>query len=305
MAMLDHARRESHWIDNPEGAFTTTITDLSVDYGTHPNRVRESLGALVGAGWLSVSPDVAVAGWDDDLSIRVNKYLSFNYPQGSDADRKAAERMRKSDEQRDAIFADSVVLQGSVTGCHESSAASLEERRGEERRGKRKSPNGDSSSSAKPNPDNRQKSNEPVGRNLNTEAREVFDHWRTTMRKRSNSVFSADRKSKVVARLREGYTVSQLKEAVTGYSMSAFHMGDNPDGKLWNDLELICRSGSKVEKGMELAVGGANHAASSRAPAAEMSKAEVHRAWLMREVGDVVEVDRLMREWEQQQGVAS
>jgi hypothetical protein len=31
----------------------------------------------------------------------------------------------------------------------------------------------------------------------------------------------------------------------------------------------------------------------------------VHRAWLMREVGDVVEVDRLMREWEQQQGVAS
>jgi hypothetical protein len=85
------------------------------------------------------------------------------------------------------------------------------------------------------------------------EANLVFEHWRTQMGKRSNTIFSGDRKTKVLARLREGYTVDQLKQAIDGYSQSSFHRGENPRGVAYDDLELICRSGAKVEQGIELA----------------------------------------------------
>lgn len=100
-------------------------------------------------------------------------------------------------------------------------------------------------------------SDEPI-RDLNREAREVFDHWCLTMGKRSNTIFSTDRKARVLARLREGYTVSQLVEAVTGYTKIPFNMGDNADNRRWDGLELICRSGSHVEKGIEANVGASN-----------------------------------------------
>lgn len=86
-------------------------------------------------------------------------------------------------------------------------------------------------------------------------AKEVFDYWVWRMGKGSQTRFTKDRKQKVEARLREGYTPDELKLAIDGCASSDFHMGANDEGKKHNDLELICRKGSKVENFMERAQG--------------------------------------------------
>lgn len=79
-------------------------------------------------------------------------------------------------------------------------------------------------------------------------AREVFDYWVEVMGKTKGSKFNDKRKRAVSARLKEGYTAEELKEAVLGCSMTPYNMGDNPQHQVYDDLELICRDGSKVER---------------------------------------------------------
>lgn len=80
---------------------------------------------------------------------------------------------------------------------------------------------------------------------------EVFDYWVGVMEKH-RAKLNGKRRAKIEQRLREGYTVEDLKAAIDGCASSSWHMGDNPDRKVWNDLELICRDGSKVESFAEL-----------------------------------------------------
>jgi len=44
-----------------------------------------------------------------------------------------------------------------------------------------------------------------------------------------------------------------LKHAILGCSRSKWHMGDNPDGKKYDDIELILRDASHIEKFMHIA----------------------------------------------------
>lgn len=112
---------------------------------------------------------------------------------------------------------------------------------------------------------------------LSMPAREVFEHWCSVMQKRTNTIFSKDRQAKVKARLREGYTVDQLKEAITGYTHIPFNMGDNADNRRWDDLELICRSGSNVDKGIEAGIAATNRSASGVTPDAQALIASLPR----------------------------
>lgn len=80
----------------------------------------------------------------------------------------------------------------------------------------------------------------------------VFDHWKTVMEK-PTAKLTQGRYQKVACRLKEGYTVDQLKLAIDGCRASKFHMGENDTNMLHNDLELICRSGEKVEKFSDIA----------------------------------------------------
>lgn len=79
----------------------------------------------------------------------------------------------------------------------------------------------------------------------------VFDHWVKVMGKNAQTLFTKDRKAKVRARLKEGYTVEQLCQAIDGCSRTPHNMGQNDQGQLYNDLELICRSGSQVDRFMQ------------------------------------------------------
>jgi hypothetical protein len=86
---------------------------------------------------------------------------------------------------------------------------------------------------------------------LSSDAQEVFEHWKAVM-EHPESRFTANRREAVTDRLKEGYTVEQLKRAVSGCRASDFHRGKNDRGAVYDDLELICRSGEKVENFMAM-----------------------------------------------------
>ena len=83
--------------------------------------------------------------------------------------------------------------------------------------------------------------------NANDQSIEVFEHWLTTMNKGSQTKPTAGRMSKIKARLKDGYTVDQIKLAIDGCKSSAHHMGKNNDGKVYDCLTLICRSAEKLD----------------------------------------------------------
>jgi len=97
IAVVDYARAESHWIGNPEAIFTTTIDDIGADYCVDDDRVREALHALRETKFISIAGNVDLASCESDelLTVKVVNYLKFNDPQGSDADRKTAQRHRE------------------------------------------------------------------------------------------------------------------------------------------------------------------------------------------------------------------
>jgi hypothetical protein len=79
------------------------------------------------------------------------------------------------------------------------------------------------------------------------EVASIFTYWQTVMGK-PKAILTADRRAKIQARLRDGYTEEQIKQGIDGCRASAWHMGENPNGKQYNDFDLICRNGSKLEQ---------------------------------------------------------
>lgn len=75
----------------------------------------------------------------------------------------------------------------------------------------------------------------------------VFDHWRFTM-SHMKSVLDDKRRKLIEARMKDGYSTDDLRNAITGCSLSPYHMGQNEQGTRYDGLDLILRDGSKVDK---------------------------------------------------------
>lgn len=78
--------------------------------------------------------------------------------------------------------------------------------------------------------------------NFKNEIQEVFEFWKVTFNKNNRTVLDNPRKSKIQARLKEGYTVEDIKAAIVGCSKSQFHIEGNH-----TDLTLICRDATKLD----------------------------------------------------------
>jgi hypothetical protein len=76
----------------------------------------------------------------------------------------------------------------------------------------------------------------------------IFDYWCQVMGKTGNAKFTDKREKAVKKRLSEGYTVEHIKQAIDGCKRSPFHMGQNENRTVYDDLELICRDGGNLEK---------------------------------------------------------
>lgn len=123
----------------------------------------------------------------------------------------------------------------------------------------RESPNGDLSNSDKPSSDVE-------------DVRAVFTHWLAiTKHDAARTKLTKERRAKIVARLREGYTVDQLKQAIDGCAKSPFHSGDNDRGQRYDDIVTTLKSGSSVEQHIERLTGSAT----SRGRAAASSDEEL------------------------------
>lgn len=90
-------------------------------------------------------------------------------------------------------------------------------------------------------------SGEPVSaekpkENFKDEIQEVFEFWKVTFNKNNRTILDNQRKSKIQARLKEGYTVEDIKTAIVGCSKSQFHIEGNH-----TDLTLICRDATKLD----------------------------------------------------------
>lgn len=75
----------------------------------------------------------------------------------------------------------------------------------------------------------------------------VFAHWRQIMN-HPKAVLDDKRRKLIESRLKDGYSADDLCSAITGCSMSPFHMGQNEQGTRYDGLELILRDGSKIDK---------------------------------------------------------
>lgn len=76
---------------------------------------------------------------------------------------------------------------------------------------------------------------------------EIYEYWQKVMDKQ-RALLTPERRMKIDARLKEGYTIEQCKAAIDGCRSSDFHMGKNERGTVYNDIELIFRNGAKLEQ---------------------------------------------------------
>lgn len=82
---------------------------------------------------------------------------------------------------------------------------------------------------------------------LTIAARKLFNEWvEATGRKQSRP--TADRITRVIARLREGYTEDEIRRAIRNVAASEWHRGQNDRGKEYVDLSMICGSGERLER---------------------------------------------------------
>jgi len=84
-------------------------------------------------------------------------------------------------------------------------------------------------------------------------ASQVFNDWREVM-EYPEAIFNKKYRSAIASRLKEGYSVKDLKLAIRGALFSPWHMGKNDAKMVYDDIELICRDGTKVETFRKLAL---------------------------------------------------
>ena len=71
----------------------------------------------------------------------------------------------------------------------------------------------------------------------------IFEFWKLSMGKTARTILNKDRKSKIKARLKEGYLVDEIKLAISNCSRSIWNMNNSV-----NDIEYICRNQQNLDK---------------------------------------------------------
>lgn len=86
-----------------------------------------------------------------------------------------------------------------------------------------------------------------IKKHTSSDVDSVFSHWCKTMQMR-NAKLTSKRKKCIEDRIKEGYLLTDIFDAISGCASSAYHMGQNDTGTVYNDLTLILRSGDKLEQ---------------------------------------------------------
>ena len=76
----------------------------------------------------------------------------------------------------------------------------------------------------------------------------IFSYWKEVFKKNDSAKFTPKRLKAVTNRLKQGYTLNEIKQAIKGCSVTPHNMGENDNQKAFDCLELICRNGENVER---------------------------------------------------------
>ncbi len=79
--------------------------------------------------------------------------------------------------------------------------------------------------------------------------KEIFEHWQKVMN-HPRSKLDQKRKVKITQALQLGYGVDDLKRAIDGCTKTPYNMGQNDRGQRYDDIELILRDASHIERFM-------------------------------------------------------
>lgn len=102
---------------------------------------------------------------------------------------------------------------------------------------------------------------------------EVFEHWQTVLN-HPRSKLDAKRKRVIQAALKTGYSVEDLKAAISGCSKTPHNMGQNERGQKYDDIGLILRDAGQIDR----FIGNNENAPTPQAQARPMSRIEQVRA---------------------------
>jgi hypothetical protein len=82
---------------------------------------------------------------------------------------------------------------------------------------------------------------------------DIFNHYVDTLWSRLGArPHLTDKRARTIRQAVQMYGQKAVKNAITGITQSAWHMGQNPQGKKYNNLELILRP-QNIEKFSQLA----------------------------------------------------
>lgn len=110
----------------------------------------------------------------------------------------------------------------------------------------------------------------------------VFDSWLTSTAKTSRTVLDANRR-RAIERALKDYPLEDIIDAVRGWRNSPWNRGENPDGKVYNDLTYLLRDAGKIERFRDLernptSLPARNGSGNGRAPTVvERSMANIER----------------------------
>ncbi len=87
-------------------------------------------------------------------------------------------------------------------------------------------------------------------KDMTEEGLEVFEHWKLRMN-HPRARIDKKRNSVILAALKMGYSVEELKEAINGCARSEWHMGQNDRRMIYDDIELILRDAKHIDSFMK------------------------------------------------------
>jgi hypothetical protein len=84
-----------------------------------------------------------------------------------------------------------------------------------------------------------------MSKKYTNEIHEIFGYWQSVMN-HPNAKLDKKRERAILNSLKK-YSLEEIKLAVDGCKKSSYHQGSNQNGKVYDDIELICRNSSTTE----------------------------------------------------------
>lgn len=86
-------------------------------------------------------------------------------------------------------------------------------------------------------------------KSYSSDIRSLFEHWQK-ITNHSRAKLDKKRQHKIKSALEMGYNLDELKQAIDGCANTPFNMGENERGQRYDDIELIFRDATHIDRFM-------------------------------------------------------